>query len=289
MMSPAHQFNTNRLLGYPDDARLLLINADDFGMYRGINEATVRAFKEGIVRSTSLMMPCPGALQAVQLLQDNSEIRFGVHLSVVRDIAHYDWDPLTPKEKIPSLLDDSGTLYGIARMSEMLERAKLDELEVEFRAQIESALAARLAPTHLDWHCLLDGGRPDIFDLTMGLAREYGLALRVMSPKFVDQVQSQGLPTVDHSVLDSFGVPLDDKSARYAQLLRGLPAGLSEWAVHPGLDDADSKAIDPNGWPVRHADYDFLMSPQARDILDEEGISLLSYEPLQKVWRDRSS
>jgi predicted glycoside hydrolase/deacetylase ChbG (UPF0249 family) len=226
MMSPAHQFNANRLLGYPDDARLLLVNADDFGMYRGINEAIVRAFSEGIVRSTSLMMPCPGASQAVQLLQENSHIRFGVHLSVIRDIEHYMWGPLTPTEKIPSLLDENGNLYSdeATRMSEMLVRAKLDELELEFRAQIEAVLAAELTPTHLDWHCLLGGGRPDIFDLTMGLAREYGLALRVMSRSFVEKVQSQGLPTVDHGVLDSFALPLDDKPAHYAQLLRDLPA-----------------------------------------------------------------
>jgi predicted glycoside hydrolase/deacetylase ChbG (UPF0249 family) len=276
-------------LGYPDDAQLLLVNADDFGMYRGINETIIRACREGIVRSTSLMMPCPGASQAVQLLQENPEIRFGVHLSVIRDIGHYLWGPLAPNGKIPSLLDENGNLYSTARMSEMLERAKLDELEVEFRAQIEAVMAAQLAPTHLDWHCLLDGGRPDIFDLTMGLAREYGLALRVMSRSFVEKVQSQGLPTVDHGVLDSFALPLDDKSGRYVRMLRDLPAGLSEWAVHPGLDDVDSKTIDPHGWQVRRADYEFLMSPQAREIIDEEGITLVSYEPLQRVWRDRSS
>src|SRR5262249_14426607 len=161
---------------------------------------------------------------------------------------------------------DDGNLYNTTRMSEMLERAKLDELEVEFRVQIESVLAAGLAPTHLDWHCLLDGGRPDVFDLTMELAREYGLALRVMTRPRIEEAQRQGLPTVDHRVLDSFTVPLDDKSAHYARMLRELPSGLSEWAVHPGLDRADARAIDPNGWPVRRADSEFLISPQAREI-----------------------
>jgi predicted glycoside hydrolase/deacetylase ChbG (UPF0249 family) len=289
MMSQAHPRNANRLLGYPDDARLLLVNADDFGMYRGINEAIIRALDEGIVRSTSLMMPCPGAFQVVQLLKENPDIHFGVHLSVIRDIDHYFWGPLAPKEKVPSLLDERGNLYSTARMSEMLERAKLDELEVEFRAQIESVLVAGLQPTHLDWHCLLDGGRADVFDLSLGLAKEYGLALRVMSQPFVDKVHQMGLPTVDHGVLDSFAISLNDKSARYAILLRYLPVGLSEWAVHPGLDSADARMIDPRGWRVRWSDFEFLTSPRARAIIDEEGITLLSYEPLQRVWRDRSS
>jgi len=55
---------TNRLLGYPVDARLLIINADDFGMCNAINEAIFRTMKEGVVHSTSLMVPCPWALHA---------------------------------------------------------------------------------------------------------------------------------------------------------------------------------------------------------------------------------
>ena len=275
---------TNRLLGYPDDARLLLVNADDFGMYRAINEAVVPAFKEGIVRSTSLMVPCPGASQAIQLLREHPDIRFGVHLSVIRDIAGYRWGPLAPKERVPSLLDADGNFYRAERMPEMLDRAKLNELDVEFRAQIEAVLAANLKPTHLDWHCLHSGGRADVFEMTLGLAKEYGLALRVASHPFIDQVQRQGLPTADYDLLDSFGVAIEDKPARYAELLCGLPAGLTEWAVHPSLGGAESQATDPDGWRVRRTDFDVLVSPRAREIIRREGIILIGYEPLQAVW-----
>ena len=288
-MSQSRERVTTKLLGYPDDARLLLINADDFGMYRAINEAVVRAFNEGIVRSTSLMVPCPGAAHAIQILKNNPDIRFGVHLSVVHDIAGYRWDPLTPKAKVPSLLDADGHFYRIERMSEMLDRANLDELEVEFRAQIEAVLAADLRPTHLDWHCLLNGGRPDAFDMTLELAKEYGLALRVDSQPFIDRVRRRGLPTADHGLLDSFGLNLEGKSARYAELLRGLSVGLTAWAVHPSLGGAESRAIDPDGWRVRRTDFDFLVSPQAREIVQQEGITLISYEPMQAVWQGTSS
>jgi predicted glycoside hydrolase/deacetylase ChbG (UPF0249 family) len=287
-MSQMHTGKTNKLLGYPDNARLLLVNADDFGMYPDVNAAIVRLFKEGIVRSTSLMIASPEASQAIQLLEENPDIRFGIHLTVVADY-DYRWEPLTPREKVPSLLDERGYFYNIDRQSEMLERAKRDELEVEFRTQIEAALAAGLTPTHIDWHSLLNGGRSDIFDLTLGLAKEYGLALRVMTQPYIDQVQGHGLPANDYNMLDFYRMSIEGRSARCAQLLRELPVGLTEWAVHPSLGSAESQAIDPDGWQIRRADFDFLISPQAREIIHEEGITLLSYEPLQKIWQRTSS
>jgi predicted glycoside hydrolase/deacetylase ChbG (UPF0249 family) len=287
-MRQDHERATNRRLGYPDDARLLLVNADDLGMYQAINEGIGRAFREGIVRSTSLMMPCPGALPAIRLLQEHPGLHVGVHLSIVRDIDDYDWGPLAPEEQVSSLLDADGRLYPLTRMSELLTRARLDELEIEFRTQIDAVLAADLTPTHLDWHCLADGGRADIFEMTLGLANEYGLALRVGSQPFIDQVQGRGLPTNDHALLDSFSLDLDDKSARYTELLRELPVGLTEWAVHPSLGSAESRAIDPGGWRVRRTDLEFLTSPRAREIIQDEGIILISYAPLQQVWQDES-
>jgi chitin disaccharide deacetylase len=276
---------TNQILGYPDDARLLIINADDFGMCHAINEAIFRTLKEGVVESTTLMVPCPWALYAMHQLRDNPDIAFGVHLTVICDALRFKWRPLTSRERVPSLVDETGHFYHSERMSEFLAQAKLDELEAEFRAQIEAVLAAGLKPTHLDWHCLHNGGRADIFDMTLGLAKEYRLALRVAGQPFSEQLQDRGLPTNEHDLLDSFRLDTSNKSARYAQMLRDLPVGLTEWAVHPGLGNAELQAIDPETWDVRQTDYDFLMSSEARDIVQQEGIILLNYQPLQAIWQ----
>src|SRR5918993_3497294 len=262
-------------------------------MYNAINEAVIRAFAEGIVQSTSLMLPCPGAAEAVLLLKKNSDLPFGVHLSVVRDIAPYRWGPLAPRERVPSLLAEDGDLFHLDRLTDLLARATLAELEAEFRAQVETVLAVGLRPSHLDWHCLgaqnwVNGGRADVVDLTLWLAREYGLALRIDAQPFINRLQRRGLPTADHELLDSFTLDVEGKSTRYAALLRALPAGLTEWAVHPGLGSADAQAIDPNGWRGRQTDLEFLTFPRARGIVQEEGIVLISYEPLQAVWQSRS-
>ncbi|GAH05475.1 unnamed protein product, partial [marine sediment metagenome] len=65
-----------------------------------------------------------------------------------------------------------------------------------------------------------------------------------------------------------------------------LPAGLSEWAVHPGLDNAELLAIEPDGEHIRQTDYDFLVSQDAEDIVKEEGIILLDYRALQGAWNE---
>lgn len=275
--------HTNQLLGYPTDARLLIVNADDFGMCHAINAAILRAFQDGIVSSTSLMVPCPWAPHAMNILKEHPEVPFAVHLTIVRDFDGYRWGPLTAREKVPSLVDTTGCFYRNDRLPQVLAQAALSEVEAEFRAQIDAVLAAQLRPTHLDWHCLADGGRPDIFALTLGLAREYGLALRVHERHMAERCRRAGLLTNDHDVLDSYALATVGKSAHYARLLRALPPGLSEWAIHPSLGDAEAQAMDPANWRVRKADFDFLISPEARAIVAEEGIVLVDYRELQRL------
>ncbi len=276
---------SNQILGYPADARLLIINADDFGMCHSVNQAITTALTGGIVRSASLMMPCPWALHAVHFLKAHPHISFAVHLTVIAEWAGYRWGPLVAKEKVPSLLDEAGYFYNFDRMPEFLAQVNLTELETEFRAQIEAVLAAGLQPTHLDWHCLRLSGARDIPDLMTGLAQEYGLALRVQGQSWRDKVQSMGLPAIDHDFLDSYSLDPVTKADRYTQLLRELPAGLSEWAVHPGLDHPELLAIEPGDQRIRQTDFDFLTSPPAKETIAAEGIILLDYRALQKAWQ----
>jgi len=280
-MSPS----TNSLLGYPDDARLLIINADDFGMCNAINQAILRAFKEGVVQSTSLMTPCPWATHAMNMLKENPDFPFAVHLTLIAEQGNYTWGPLTPKEKVPSLINEWGNFFKLERMADLLAQADLSEVELEYRAQIDRVFAAGLKPTHLDWHCFHEGGRADILDLTVSLAKEYGLALRVSEPRVIEKLHGEGLPTNEHRLLDSYRLDTANKSATYARMLREIPVGLSEWAVHPGLDHDEMRAVEPASWQVRYTDYQFFTSPEARDIIEQEGIILLDYRPMQAIWR----
>ncbi len=274
---------SSEMLGFASDARVLIVNCDDFGMHDAVNDGVVASIEQGIASSCSLIVLCPASTSAMQLMQDRPWIPFGVHLTLVREVDSFRWEPMSDSAEVPTLVTDDGLLFLETDASALLNQAKLTEVEREIRAQIETVLDFGLAPTHLDWHCIADGGRLDILELTLQLAAEYRLAARVSLPPGRQQARERGLPVVDHDVLDSFSLDLTGKADRYAEMLRNLPAGLSEWAVHPSVRSDDAEVNVP-GWPVRHSDYEFLISPNARAILDREGIAVIDYSVLQRAW-----
>jgi predicted glycoside hydrolase/deacetylase ChbG (UPF0249 family) len=281
-MSTRNTGQSNGLLGYPADARLLLVNADDFGMCHAVNEAIIRSLTEGIVCSCTVMVPCPWALHAFTWLQEAPDVPFGVHLTSVSEQPTYRWGPITCRREVPSLVDEAGHFYPESRIDEFLDQVDVGELEREYRAQIEHVLNAGLQPTHLDSHCGIHVGREEIFEMTFSLAREYGLALRASRQPYIEKMRRRGYPANDHALMDSYDLDTADKAARYAQMLRALPVGLSEWAVHPGLGNSELRAIE-SSWRVRQTDFDFVVSQEARAILQAEGIILVDYRELQAL------
>jgi predicted glycoside hydrolase/deacetylase ChbG (UPF0249 family) len=279
--------SSSEQLGFRPDARVLIVNCDDLGMHDAVNAAVVESIENGIASSCSLMVPCPAAADAMRLLRERPHIPFGIHLALIRDLPEYRWGPAAAKADVRSLLDPhTDELYvdTVAQRTALLATAKLAEVERELRAQINAVVDVGLAPTHLDWHCLADGGRADIFDLAMAFAEEYGLAARVWLDAGRRKARDHGKPVVDNAFLDSYSVSLRGKAATYARMLQDLPPGLNEWAVHPAHGTEQWQSIDPTGWQVRQSDHAFLTSPQAREILDHEGITVIDYRPLQQAW-----
>jgi len=278
---------SSELLGFAPDARVLIVSCDDFGMHDAINAAVVDSIENGIASSASLMLPCPAAASAMRLLRERPHIPFGIHLALIRDSREDCWGPIAAKADVPSLLDPgTGELYvdTPAQRTALLAEARLTDIERELRAQIDAVVDAGLAPTHLDWHCLADGGRADILDLAMVLAEEYGLAARVWLDEGRRKAREQGKPVVDNAFLDSYAIGLDGRAGTCARMLRELPRGLTEWAVHPAHGDEPRQTIEPSGWQIRRSDHAFLTSAQAREILEQESITLIDYRPLQVAW-----
>lgn len=275
---------TSELLGYPKDARLLILNIDDYGLCYTANDAAIGLLKKGAASSCTVMAPAPWGLHGLFLLKENPEIGCGVHLTAISEHIRYRWRPLSSPEKVPSLVDEDGYFFLETRQQQFIRQAGVHELEHEFRLQIEFALKHGVSITHLDSHCNTHDSRDDIFEMTVRLAREYGLVLRVHNEKYMQRLKKDGLPALDYPDLDSFRLPLEGKFQNYLRLLKELPEGLSEWAIHPAYESAELRAITPE-WPVRASDYAFFNSDEFRLAMQTEGIILASYRLLQPFWK----
>lgn len=271
------------MLGFPPDARVLLLNADDLGMHPAVNRGVLDAIENGIARSCSLMVLCPAAADALRLLLDRPHVPFGVHLTLVRDTLADTWIPLSPARDVPTLVDPTGRLFLHAQAPQLLARLRIEDVQRGFRAQLHAVLATGLQPTHLDFHSLADGGRNDVLNVALMLAEEHDLAVRVWLDRGRDMARRRGHPVIDHPFLDSFQLDVEGKADRYATLLRSLPVGLSEWAIHPAAAHQPLTPA-PSGWLVRSTDHQFLVSAQARELVEAEGIVLIDYRPLQRMW-----
>jgi predicted glycoside hydrolase/deacetylase ChbG (UPF0249 family) len=205
--------------------------------------------------------------------------------SFVRDLRAY-LDEASCVSDIQRIVDEAGYFYPGSRIDEFVDQVDVAELEREYRAQIEQVLDVGLQPTHLDSHCAIHTRREEIFEMTLGLAREYGVPLRAYYRPFIDRMRRRGYPANDHNLMDSYDLDTVGKAARYARMLRALPVGLSEWAVHPGIGNAELRAVEPS-WRVRQTDFDFVVSQEARTILQEEGIILVTYRALRALWSEK--
>src|SRR5271165_6868571 len=83
----------------------LLVRADDMGVAQSVNEACIKSYKEGIVRSVEVIVPGPWFLDAVRLLKENPDLDVGVHLTLTSEWERVKWRPLT---NAPSLVDADG-------------------------------------------------------------------------------------------------------------------------------------------------------------------------------------
>src|SRR5574340_349432 len=128
-----------QLLGYPADARLLIINADDFGMCHAENVATLDGLEAWAFCSATLMVPCPSFDAAVAGARRLAQPDLGVHVTHTSEWPAYKWGPIAGRTAVPSLVDAAGHFH--ADTATVYAHARLDDIERETRAQIAAAIA----------------------------------------------------------------------------------------------------------------------------------------------------
>ena len=251
-------------------ARLLIVNADDFGRSKGVNLGIVRANSEGIVTSTTLMTNAPGTAHAATLAATRPGLDIGVHLVLTYQ------KPLLHPSRVRSLVREDGSFW---RPSELLARS-IDRTEAlaEYRAQFARAreLIGR-EPTHVDTHHWVHD-HPALSWAVRELARETGAAARTHTPEQRDEYRANGVRTPDHFTRE-FQHPghigLDDLLA----LLARVEDGVTELMCHPGEPDPELVATSAYA-RERPLELAVLTDPRVRDALERERITLTTFAEL---------
>lgn len=276
-------------LGYPPDAKLLIIHADDLALARSVDMASFAALERKAASSASVMVPCPWFTEVATYARAHPDHDIGLHLTHTSEWKTYRWAPVASKDQVPGLLDPSGYLWpdvpGVAK------NAKPEEVEREIRAQVELAIRSGLKPTHLDTHMGTLFAKPEFFAAYLKVAHEFGI------PAFVPRVagasqQLLGMLRESDIVLDGFAmagpqVKPEGWKEYYAGVVRTLKPGVTEVIVHLAYDDAESQAVmvdHPDyGAAWRQRDFDVITSPEFKKLLEENHVILIGWKDLKKL------
>lgn len=282
--------------------KLLIVNADDFGLRDSVNQAIIHCHQNGLVRSASLMSTCRGFESAVKLAKVNPGLSIGVHLTLIKEA------PALPASTIPSLVDSQGKFFYYKDFIKRFikRQAKLDEIEKELAAQIERILDHGLKVEHLNGHMHLHL-IPGIFERVIRLAKKYQisfvrfplsscinllqlrqLVLQLMIWQGQRKFKQSGLKTTDHF----FGIAQSGRLSeeKLIVFLTKLKPGVTEIMTHPTFIDHEyleykdyCDGIGFTHYPEQEVAA--LTSQQVKYVLDKQAIALTNFTELVKKER----
>jgi hopanoid biosynthesis associated protein HpnK len=274
----------------PDSVRRLIVNADDFGLSTSVNTAVIRAHRDGILTTASLMVNEPGLDEAVALAKQNPKLGVGLHLSLLCGRA-----ALSP-EKIPGLVSPHGEFSKnpiATGFRYFFQRGLQQQLRAEIHAQFEKFRATGLSLDHVNGHLHLHL-HPVIFRILMEDAEKLGIRhLRFTRDCFARSrrmARGRWFYRASHALIYEWlssraREPLRQRGIKHAQITFGLlqdshvdeeyvlkllpelPPGDSELYSHPLLDE------------FKH-EFDALVSPRVKEQIKKLGIELIRHQDL---------
>ena len=151
--------------------RRLIVNADDFGRSASINQAVIRAHREGILTTASLMVNEPACEEAVALARENPTLGVGLHLTLL--CGH----SALPPAEVPGLVNPNGEFSNNpagAGFRYFFQRSLREPLRREIHAQFQKFRATRLPLDHVNGHLHLHL-HPTVFRILMADASQLGI------------------------------------------------------------------------------------------------------------------
>jgi len=288
--------------------RRLIVNADDFGFTPGVNRAIVQAHKSGVVTSSTLMANGRAFAEAVQLAKGSPNLSIGCHIVLI------DGQPILNASTLPTITDPEGFCDGLKSFAAraLAGRMKASEIEAETRGQIQKIQSAGIVVSHVDTHKHTHIF-PQVLRPVLRAARECGIyAVRnPFGPRFplrssqllrrpnlwtrLAEVQVLGrfagqfrrAVAQEHFITPAgtLGIEVTGTldETLFQSIAESIPEGTWEFVCHPGYNDADLAAAKTRLKESRELELRVLTMPEARNILAQRGIQLISYRDLRQT------
>ena len=281
--------NVAQRLGYPADAKLLILHADDLAVAHSVDTASFDSLDSGAVSSASIMIPCPWLTEVADYAKRHPGADLGLHLTLTSEWKTYRWGSVAPNDKVSSLLESDGTFYSTTE--EVAANAYPTDAEREIRAQVERAIAAGIHPTHLDSHMGSLFSKPELIAAYIKVAHNFQLPFLALKPAdarapFLSLLSSTDI-ILDAIVIAGPGMRPDQTRDFYLNAIKNLKPGLTEMIVHLGHDDSELQAVmvdhEDFGAAWRQRDYDIVNSPQFKQALRDNHVILVHWKDLKKL------
>ena len=276
-------------LGYPKDAKLVIIHADDLGVSHSENSASIAAMEKGSVSSASIMVPCPWFPEIAAYAQAHPVADLGLHITLTSEWKYYKWGPVSSKTKVPGLLNANGFLY--SSVDSVVKNASGSEVEEEIRNQVKRAIQFGVQPTHLDAHMGTALYRLDFLKSYIKIGHEFKIP--VFIPRQLEiplKVKLDTLISEKDIIVDyiASAEPADFKTGFknfYTTAIKNIKPGLTYLIIHTAYDNDEMKAItiDHPDWGAawRQEDFNFFSSPECAKLLKENNIYVITWKEIQ--------
>lgn len=279
-------------LGYKATDRILIVNGDDAGMCHAANLGTIEVLEQGLMRSSTIMVPCPWFLEIAAYAKEHPEKDFGIHLCHTSEWKKYRWGPVADRAKVPGLIDPQGYLW--ASVEEVYAHATAEEALIEGRAQIQKALSAGVDVTHLDSHMGTLQLDPRYLKSYLQLAVEFDLPIRMASqetlaragyPELRGMFAAKGILFPDHFVYDELPQEKNEVKQFWRKMVGNLKPGVTELYIHAALPTDELKAI-TGSWSTRSQEREvFTQDQEMKKLVADQRIVLIGYRPLRDLQR----
>ena len=98
-------------LGFTKDSIIVIVHADDISMHIDQTNGSFETMQYGMVKTGSIMVPCPDFDRTTMIWEKNSNLDLGIHLTLNSDWGEkYGWGGVLPKSKVPSLYNSKGVV-----------------------------------------------------------------------------------------------------------------------------------------------------------------------------------